>query len=84
VRADEAAYVDAAEPAPLPAYPSADGASPSGRRVHVVKKGDTLFGLARQYYNGDLAQWQRIYDANRDKIRNKDTIKIGQELVIPD
>ncbi len=57
---------------------------PSAARVHVVKKGDTLFSLARQYYRGDASKWQRIYEANRDRIKDRNTIKVGQELVIPD
>jgi len=58
-------------------------AAPTGSRTHVVKKGDTLFSLARQYY-GDASQWKKIYQANGDRIPNKDQIKIGQELSIPD
>jgi len=57
--------------------------APTASRTHVVKKGDTLFSLARQYY-GDAAQWKKIYQANGDRIPNKDQIKVGQELAIPD
>ncbi|MSR47064.1 MAG: LysM peptidoglycan-binding domain-containing protein [Planctomycetes bacterium] len=52
-------------------------------RTHIVKKGDTLFALARQYY-ADVAQWRRILEANSGRIANKDQLKIGQELVIPE
>lgn len=58
-------------------------AAPTGARKHVVRKGDTLFSLARQYY-GDESQWKKIFQANGDRIPNKDQIKIGQELSIPD
>jgi 5'-nucleotidase / UDP-sugar diphosphatase len=58
-------------------------AAPAGSRTHVVRKGDTLYSLARQYY-GDAAQWKRIFQANGDRIPNKDQIRIGQELAIPD
>jgi 5'-nucleotidase len=52
--------------------------------VHVVRKGDTLFSLARQYYGGDASQWRRIYEANRTQIPDRNRIKVGQELLIPD
>jgi nucleoid-associated protein YgaU len=50
--------------------------------VHVVAKGDTLYRLARQYYN-DQRRWKDIYEANRSKVSNPDLIHVGQELVIP-
>jgi nucleoid-associated protein YgaU len=36
-------------------------------RKHQVRPGDTLRSIA-QYYYGDAAQWEQIYDANRDKV----------------
>ena len=70
-------------PAPAPVQHEVVAAAPHSR-VHVVKPKETLFSLARQYYNGDASKWRKIYDANRDRIENKDSIKVGQELVIPD
>jgi nucleoid-associated protein YgaU len=63
---------------PAPMAPGMTGAG----RIHVVQRGDTLFKLARQYYN-DQSQWKRIYEANRSQIPNKDVLKVGQKLVIP-
>ncbi len=63
---------------PAPMTPGVTGAG----RIHVVQRGDTLFKLARQYYN-DQTQWKRIYEANRSQIPNKDVLKVGQKLVIP-
>ena len=60
----------------------AGNVAPAGH-VHVVKKGDTLFSLARQYYN-DPSKWRKILDANRGSISDKDHIKVGQEIVIPE
>ncbi len=54
----------------------------SAGQVHIVQKKDTLFGLARTYYN-DPAQWRKIYEANRDQIPNPNLIKVGMKLVIP-
>lgn len=58
-------------------------AAPSGQRTHTVKKGDTIYSLARQYYGGDVHKWHSIYDANRNVITNPDQLKVGQVLVIP-
>ena len=77
----EAAEPDWTEPAPVAHVEPAPIHEP---QVHVVRKGDTLFSLARHYYAGDASKWRRIYEANRDQIPDKDRIKVGQELVIPD
>jgi nucleoid-associated protein YgaU len=56
---------------------------PAGGRIHVVQKGETLYKLARQYYNDDQSQWRKIYQANQAQIPNPDQLKVGQQLVIP-
>jgi nucleoid-associated protein YgaU len=61
---------------------STTGPAP-GDRTHTVRPGDTLSRLARQYYQ-DAGDWRRIYEANRDRIRNPDLIYPGQVLIIPD
>lgn len=61
-----------------PAY----SASPAGGQTHVVAKGDTLYGLARKYYN-DQRRWKDIQQANSDRISDPNVIFVGQELVIP-
>ncbi|MBU0638810.1 MAG: LysM peptidoglycan-binding domain-containing protein [Planctomycetes bacterium] len=53
-----------------------------GRRVHVVRKGDTLYALARHYY-ADQAKWRQIWEANRGQLRDPDKLFVGMELVIP-
>ena len=55
---------------------------PSGPQTYTVQKGDTLFALARRFYN-DQAKWKVIYEANRTSIKDKNAIKIGQTLTIP-
>ncbi|MCO6436964.1 MAG: LysM peptidoglycan-binding domain-containing protein [Phycisphaerae bacterium] len=54
----------------------------SGTRYHQVAKGDTLFGLARLYYN-DQRRWKDIYEANRAALPDPNRIRVGQKLVIP-
>ncbi len=51
-------------------------------RMHSVQRRDTLYSLARLYYN-DHRQWKKIYEANRDQIANPNMIKVGMILVIP-
>ena len=52
------------------------------KRIYTVVKGDTLWGIAlKNYKNGQ--DWKKIYEANKDKIKNPDLIYPGQELIIP-
>lgn len=64
------------EEAPVPA------AQEPPARVHKVKSGDTLSGMAKSYY-GNAALFPQIFDANRDKLSNPDMIRTGQVLTIP-
>jgi nucleoid-associated protein YgaU len=61
---------------------AADQGTTVGLRTHVVRKGDTLYKLARVYYN-DQSKWRAIWDANRDKVSDPDVLSVGQTLVIP-
>jgi hypothetical protein len=60
-------------------------AEPSGVQdsIHQVMPGDDLHLIAGYYY-GDARQWERIWDANRDQIRNPNVIERGALLRIPD
>ena len=51
-------------------------------KYHLVMPGDTLWGLAVKYYNNGTL-WKKIYDANRDKIKNPQFIYPLQRLKIP-
>lgn len=50
---------------------------------HLVQQGDSLYTLATKYYN-DGAKWNKIYEANKKNLKDHKSLKIGQELVIPD
>jgi nucleoid-associated protein YgaU len=52
-------------------------------KTYIVKSGDSLSKIAKHSY-GDANKWHRIYEANRDKIKNPDLIYPGQEFTIPD
>ena len=51
--------------------------------THTVKKGDTLWGIAKKYY-GNGSKYTAIYEANKDKIKNPKVIYVGQKFTIPD
>jgi ABC-type nitrate/sulfonate/bicarbonate transport system substrate-binding protein len=61
-----------------------DGATVSAAEgvQYTVEAGDTLSSLARKYY-GDALRWDRIYQANRQTMKNPNYIYIGQKIVIP-
>lgn len=65
--------------------PSSDysGYSASGSRYHTVQKKETLYSIARMYYNGDHTKWKVIYEANRADISDPNKIRVGQRLIIP-
>jgi nucleoid-associated protein YgaU len=68
-------------PAPMSA-----GASTSGgqnQRHYTVKAGDTLSKISQQFY-GDANQYTKIFNANRNVLRDPNTISPGQQLVIPE
>ena len=49
---------------------------------HVIQKGDTLWALAQKYY-GKGAEYPRIFEANREVIKDPDLIFVGQKIRIP-
>lgn len=53
-------------------------------QTHIVKQGDSLYGLAKLYYkSGAPSQIALIRDANKSSIGKGDALKLGQKLVIP-
>ena len=72
------------QPAAQPVYDSATtvsgGAGSMAAGSYTVKKGDTLYGIARQRY-GDGKQWSKIASANPGL--RPETLKVGQTIQIP-
>jgi len=57
-------------------------ASSQHDQTYVVKPGDSLSKIAQQVY-GNINDWRKIYDANRDIINDPDLIHPGQTLRLP-
>ena len=51
-------------------------------RIHKVVAGDTLSKIAKKYY-GKAGDYMKIFEANKDKLKDPDKIFPGQDLIIP-
>ena len=51
-------------------------------RTYTVRPGDTLSAIAAKFY-GSSGRWTWIFQANRAKISNPDSIYVGETLTIP-
>lgn len=81
--AAETADEDAAPAEPLPDEAAGTGEGPAAEvRIHVVRGGDTLWLISRKYF-GAGADYPRLFEANRDTLRDADRIYPGQKLIIP-
>lgn len=58
-------------------------AAAAGPRIHEVVAGDTLSKIAKKFY-GDATKYPKIFDANKDQLKDPDVIKPGQRLKIPE
>ncbi len=70
------AVVEEPEEPVLPALPGQPLAT------YTVEKGDTLEKISRKFY-GTTRRWRRIYEANREVLRNPNRVYPGQKLTIP-
>lgn len=67
-----------------PAVPGVEKAEKMmGEQRHLVKKGETLSLIARQYYKDGLKYW-KIYQANQELLSHPNIILVGQVLKIPE
>ncbi|MCW5981802.1 MAG: LysM peptidoglycan-binding domain-containing protein [Bryobacteraceae bacterium] len=68
---------------PSLAPPAKTAAPPAAEvRTYSVQPGDTLSKVSKQFY-GDANQYMKIFDANRDQLKDPNLIKVGQVLKIP-
>jgi nucleoid-associated protein YgaU len=59
--------------------PEGSSSSSGSGSTYTVQSGDSLSKIGSQYG----VSWQKIFDANRDKLDDPDKIQPGQELTIP-
>jgi nucleoid-associated protein YgaU len=52
-------------------------------RIHIVEEGQTLSGIAYKYY-GSANKWRKIFDANRSRLKDANTLVPGMRLTIPE
>ena len=75
-----ATAVSIANTDPAPTATPAAASAPASNSKYVVKKGDTLFRIAKEQY-GDGKQWRRIAGANPGVTPT--SLRVGQTLVMP-
>ena len=54
----------------------------TAQKTYTVAAGDSLSKIAKQFY-GNANEYMKIFNANKDKLTDPNSIKPGQELVIP-
>ena len=68
--------------APVAGYPGLFSGKVTGARIVTVQPGSTLWGIATENY-GDGFLYVRVFEANREQIRNPDLIYPGQIFTVP-
>lgn len=58
------------------------GVESTAEIVYEVKPGDSLSKIAKQYYD-DANAYMKIFEANKDILKNPNMIHPGQKLRIP-
>jgi nucleoid-associated protein YgaU len=53
------------------------------QKFHIVARGETLGSISSKYY-GSSGKWRKIYDNNRDIIKDPNSLRPGTKLMIPD
>ena len=60
-----------------------DASLPVTAKVYEVVAGDTLSKIAKKFY-GDANKYMKIFEANKDQLKDPNKINVGQKLNIPD
>jgi nucleoid-associated protein YgaU len=53
------------------------------QKFHIVRKDQTLSAISKEHY-GSAGKWKKIFDANRDVIKDANKLQPGMKLIIPD
>jgi nucleoid-associated protein YgaU len=51
--------------------------------VYTVQQGDSLYGISTKVF-GTPRHYERIYEANRDRIKDPNTLQVGINLKMPE
>lgn len=73
-KAEEVASPKAPEPVPAKIEPP---------KVYTVLQGDSLYGISVKLF-GTPRHYERIYEANRDRIKDPNTLQVGINLRMPE
>ncbi len=57
-------------------------ASDSPTETYTVRQGDSLYAISRRIY-GTGSRWRDIYEANRDRLPDENSVRAGMTLRIP-
>jgi LysM repeat protein len=60
-----------------------DANLPVPAKIYEVVGGDTLSKIAKKFY-GDANKYMKIFEANKDQLKDPDKINVGQKLKIPE
>ena len=75
--------VKKAEPAPAASTPApTPPVQPEALKQYTVLQGDTLYGISVKVY-GTPRHYEKIFEANRDRISDPNTLQIGINLRMP-
>lgn len=66
----------------VPALDGAPMAAAPQDTIYVVQSGDTLGKIAKHFY-GSAGKYMVIFEANKDKMKDPNSVRVGQELTIP-
>ncbi len=80
---DEAAQVTSRAEIPFERVTPQIAREAAGPQALIVQPGNTLWAMSVERY-GDGMRYMRIFDANRDQIRNPDLIYPGQVFTLPE
>jgi len=70
------------QPREAAAKPSAPATNPAGGITYEVVSGDSLSVISKKVY-GKASRWREIFAANRDKMKNENSLQLGMQLYIP-
>jgi nucleoid-associated protein YgaU len=70
------------EPAATEAAPATPNGGSMQAQTYTVQKDDTLQKISKKIF-GSYGKWYKIYEANKDKIKNPNILQPGTVLTIP-